>query len=412
MPPADGGIDAATSSTSASVFNPETATAFDERCHVDMERRSPGILVVVAGADPGLVGTALTTFLAQDRGDVDELHVFVSVLAGDYFRTALLRSADGIEPLTALFHKLAINRGDILFGNRTIHALGLPAEPSLPGPAADDALQVLRRLCSGNNRVSIVALPDAGALAVVAHAALQLVGHAHDRFFYLEMDAARAGRSPVAGRGRRSGSGRRPPASRAMLLSEVPTVLADRPLQPNDSFQQLATSRRLARQRLSEPGTLILDSKRRTVHIDDTEVKLPRLQFFWLFTLASIAPSAFPLRALSGNFQIDAHGRVVVAASHHERSSLEAITATARKIFITLFPESAEDFPEVFKRACGPSPGLPSSVAKINAQFKEVLGLGAKPYLIAGGRSMDGYRLTLPVTSIKTEPTAATQARH
>lgn len=186
----------------------------------------------------------------------------------------------------------------------------------------------------------------------------------------------------------------------------------DRPFQSTDTFQQLAKARRLARQRLSEPGTLVLHGKRRTVRVDDTEFTLPRLQFFWLFTLATLAPGAFPLKSLSGNFQIDAHGRVVVAASHPERASLEAVAAGVRKLFVTLFPGSADEFSQVFKRACGASPGLPSIVAKINTRLKHVLGLGAGPYLIAGGRSLDGYRITLPSTSIRTDPSVALSLKH
>jgi hypothetical protein len=58
----------------------------------------------------------------------------------------------------------------------------------------------------------------------------------------------------------------------------------------------------------------------------------------------------------------------------------------------------------VFTRACGPSPGLPSVIAKLNAHLKRALGGGAEPYLIAGGRGAGGYRLTLPPAQITLVP--------
>jgi hypothetical protein len=69
-----------------------------------------------------------------------------------------------------------------------------------------------------------------------------------------------------------------------------------------------------------------------------------------------------------------------------------------------LFPDAAEEFPFVLQRACGPTPGLPSVIAKLNARLKGALGAGAEPYLIAGGRRAGGYRLTLPPAQLKLVP--------
>jgi hypothetical protein len=52
-------------------------------------------------------------------------------------------------------------------------------------------------------------------------------------------------------------------------------------------------------------------------------------------------------------------------------------------------------------RSCGPHPGLPSTISKINAALRRALGRGAAPYLIQGGRGAGGYRLTLPASGIQ-----------
>jgi hypothetical protein len=53
------------------------------------------------------------------------------------------------------------------------------------------------------------------------------------------------------------------------------------------------------------------------------------------------------------------------------------------------------------QRACGPQPGLPSTISKINAALRRALGRGAGPYLIEGGRGTGGYRITLPASAIQ-----------
>jgi hypothetical protein len=149
------------------------------------------------------------------------------------------------------------------------------------------------------------------------------------------------------------------------------------------------------------------------VRIDDVEVTFPRLQFFWLFVLAALAPGAFPLKSLTGSFHVDTRGRVSIVGTPVDRAPLEALVAMLQKIFVTLFPGADDDFPRVLKHACGPSPGLPSIIAKINAKLKHALGIGAAPYLVTGGRGAEGYRLTLPTTNITIEPlVTAVHTRH
>ena len=360
------------------------------------ERQACHVLAVVAGSNVGVVGAALIAALARDPDSVDELHVITSGAAGGKLRASLLRAAGGTEPLTEWCRQLGIARGDVLFGSRTIHVLAESADASA-GETADEMLDTLRALCTGSNIVDVAASVDSGPLAVLAHAALGLVGRSSDQFYFIdtELESSRM-------RGVRS-TRARDLAPRPAILAPAPFVLSATPLAADVTFQELADSRRVARRRLADPGEMILDAQLRTVRVGTTHVVLPRLQFFWLFVFATLAPAAFPLRGLSGNFQVDAHGRIVLAATAPDRAALETVIGITRRLFTSLFPSATEDFPRMFKRACDVSPGLPSIVAKINARLKRELGLGATPYLIAGGRSAEGYRLTLAPVRIRTQ---------
>jgi hypothetical protein len=340
-----------------------------------------------------VVYAALAALAAHDRTCVDELHVWTSADAADRLSAVLLKPG-AASALADRCRRLGIAKADILFGRRTIHALG---GSGTPDGIADDALNILRTFCEDSrNEVTVVASSDAGVLGILAHAALQLVGRLADRFFVFDVrPRAGDGSGP---RRRREGRGSHP------ALLEVETILADKPAPANQSYHDLAASRRLSRRRLSQPGTLVLNGRRRVVRIDDVELSLPRLQFFWMFCLATLAPQALPLRVLSANVAVDTDGRIAVASKHPQRAHLEALVRHIRRVFVTLFPEATEEFPFVFKRACGPAPGLPSAIAKLNGHFRRALGSGAEPYLIAGGRGAGGYRLTLPPAAIKPVP--------
>jgi hypothetical protein len=246
------------------------------------------------------------------------------------------------------------------------------------------------------NEVTVVASSEAGAVGYLAYSALQFVGKLVARFFVLDVRPM-----PGVTSERRRGRGRR--ASRP-TLSEVPIILAERPMQPSQSYTELVTSRRLVRRRLSQPGTLTLDGRRRVIRIDDVELPVPRLPFFWMFCLATVAPHTIPFRLLFGNFDVEADGRITIAATHPQRAQLDVHTRHMKRVFVTLFPEAADEFPLVFKRACGPTPGLPIVIAKLNALLKRALGVGAEPYLIAGGRGTGGYRLKLAPAQIELVP--------
>jgi hypothetical protein len=358
------------------------------------ESRTFRVLVVAPGANPAVVRDAVMAVAATDRRGVDELHVLTPADAADRLRAALLKPGMA-SGLADRCRRLGIDTADIVFSRRAIHGLGGSGKT---GSIADDVLDALRPLCGDPmNEVTVVASSEAGAVGVLAYSALQLVGKLVARFFVLDVGST----AGVGSERRRQGNGRR--VSRR-TLSEVPIILAERPIPPSQSYTELLTSRRLVRRRLSQPGTLMLDGRRRVIRIDDVELPWPRLPFFWMFCLATLAPTALPLRLLCGNFDVEADGRITIAATHPERAPLADCARHLKQVFMTLFPEAAEEFPLIFKRACGPTPGLPSVMAKLNARLKHALGAGAKPYLIAGGRGAGGYRLTLPPAQIELVP--------
>ena len=346
------------------------------------ESRTFRVLVVAPGANPAVVHDAVAAVAAIDRRGADELHILTSADVADRLRASLLKGSMA-SALADRCRHLGIDPVDIVLTRRAIHGLGGSGKP---GAIADDVLDTLRRLCGDTmNEVTVVASSEAGVVGALAHSALQLVGKLTERFFILDT---------------RRGGGR---ASRPRL-SEVPIILAERPMQAGSSYTELVTARRLVRRRLFQPGALTLDGRRRVVRVDDVELPVPRLQFFWMFCLATLAPEPLPLPLLSGNFEIDANGRITLDSGHPQRTHLEGLARHLKRVFVTLFPEAADEFPLVFKRACGPAPGLPSVIAKLNALLKGALGVGAEPYLIAGGRRTVGYRLTLSPAHIELVP--------
>lgn len=358
-----------------------------------VESRTFRILVVAPGETATVVHDALTAAAANDADCFDELHVLTSADAADRLSAILLKPGTA-SALADRCRRVGIAKADILFGRRMIHALG---RSGTPDSIADEALNLLRSLCGNSmNEVTVVASSDAGVLGILAHSALQLVGRPTDRFFVL--DARPMAREGAVRRRRHEGHEFR------RALMEVGTILAERPTPSSQSYSELATSRRLARRRVTHPGILVLNGRQRVIGIDDVEVALPRLQFFWLFCLATLAPQALPLRVLSANVAVDADGRIAIAPKHPQRANLEALVRHLKRVFVTLFPEAAEEFAFVFKRACGSAPGLPAAIAKLNGQLKRVLGAGAEPYLVAGGRGAGGYRLTLPPAQITLLP--------
>jgi hypothetical protein len=334
--------------------------------------------------------TEALTLVTLEHGPVDELHVLAPAAGAGHVRSALLKTGS-TSGTPAGRRRPGMTIRDIVVGPRTIHGLGAPGNPHDMNALADDTLSILRDLCADDScDITMVAAPDAGALGMLARSALELVGRPGDRFYVLD---------PASDRSRRP------------LLIELPMLLAESRLASGQGYQELSAARRMARQRLQEPGVLALHASQRLVSIDEINVKLPRLQFYWLFCLAALAPDPLPLRLLSGHFSVSERGDIVVARAHPNRSQIKATIARLERLYSTLFPDSADDFAFVLKRACGESPGLPSAIAKLNGRLKRALGIGATPYLVAGRRNSGGFRLTLPPHKIKLEFPASAPAR-
>jgi hypothetical protein len=332
--------------------------------------------------------------ITENRHGIDELHVLTLADTTNTFRLALIRPGSATA-LSRWFTKPPSSQ-DVIGETRMIHSLGRGQARLSPGTVADDLLRVLHAFCEDRvNDVTLVVSPDAGLLGLLAGPAFQIASKPTDRMFVLE--PSRRGRaSAVRGRHTLSRSG---PA-----LLELPTVLAERSAAAAITYQELAKSRRLARLRLIEPGMLVMNASLRTVTAGDTVIVLPRLQFFWMYCFAMLAPNPFPLSELCATVTVGPEGRVSVAPP--SRRHLETLVARIRRAFVSLFPEAAHEFALMFTRACGPSPGLPSVVAKLNSALRRALEMGADPYLIVGGRRSGGYRLTLPPTQIELRPPA------
>ena len=322
--------------------------------------------------------------MTRDGDSVDELHVLVPAAQAVGARDALFKPGS-VSSFTSTCRRIGIARTDIMFGPRTIHGLGASDSRRPHRSWRTMSWTSFGGMCGdARSEVTLVAAPDAGALGILALSGLQLVGRPRDRFFVLDSESKRTSRRP--------------------MLLELPVLLAERSLPDGQRYHDLAASRRLARLRLSDPGVFVLNAAQRLIKIDELAVRVPRLQFFWMFCFATLAPHPFPLRLLSGNFHVDMHGTITIAPGHPDRTRIETISAHLKGIFAMLFPDSADEFALVLKRACGPVPGLPSVVAKLNANLKQALGIGAAPYLVAGLRGTAGYRLMLPPNRIKLEP--------
>jgi hypothetical protein len=134
--------------------------------------------------------------------------------------------------------------------------------------------------------------------------------------------------------------------------------------------------------------------------VGETVVTLPAMQFFWMYCLASTTGERIPLAELTGAF---ASGRrqPVPMTQKLPDGRVRVFPADLQRAFVQLFPMAADKFDAMYLRSCGPQPGLPSTISKINAALRRALGRGAAPYLIQGGRGAGGYRLTLPASGIQ-----------
>lgn len=308
----------------------------------------------------------------------DEIHVVAVSAHLERFRRHLLRTGLNTRFAT-LCSRLGIRRDDILLNERTLHALEVDRTDVL-AEAAERLYQVLRRVSlDGLNEMTVLVARDAAALGVLAHAAMQVVARPFDRFFV------------------ETGHGGRPATRRTLTkrveCAEVPLLLWDAE-EPVAHYMDAVTARRTERQRLEQPDPMRLDVRRRTVTIGGTEIRLPAMQFFWLYYLASSTGERLPLLEISIALSSSKRPHPVYVqklCGGHTR----AFPADLQRAFARLFPHGADRFDAMFLRSCGPQPGLPSTISKINAALRKALGRGAGPYLIQGGRGAGGYRVAL-----------------
>ena len=345
--------------------------------------RSLNIVVLVAGEQPaGMVECVLSQARQQHRLP-DEIHVVAPREQLARLHRELLREASGVSRFASLCARLGVSRDEILFNQRTLHAIDSVDAVVLSAPA-ERLFQLFRHLSHGGRHdLTVVVARDAAPIGVLAHAAMQIVAGSCDRFFV-----------EVAPRKRR-----KPGEEGRLNCAEVPLLLWDSDELPVAHYMDAVTRRRMERQRLEQPDPLRLDVRRRVAAVGGTVVRLPAMQFFWLYYLATSAGERFPLLEISSALAASKrHGAVLTQklAGGHVRS----FPADLQRAFVRVFPQAADKFDDMFARACGPHPGLPSTISKVNAALRRALGRGAAPYLIQGGRGAGGYRITLPASSI------------
>ena len=349
-----------------------------------MSESSHSHVFVLVGGER--IASTLERALAQacrEQRLPDEIHVISMPAHLERFRRHLLR--DGLQTRFAtLCARLGIRRDDILLNQRTLHGLEVNRTGVLADPA-EGLYQLLRRVSlDGLNEVTVLVAGDAAALGVLAHAAMQVVARPLDRFFV------------------ETGNGGRPAARRTKTkgieCAEVPLLLWDGE-EPVAHYMDAVAARRTERQRLEQPDAMRLDVRRRVVAIGGTEIRLPAMQFFWLYYLASSTGERFPLSEISTALS-SPRSSPPLFTQKLTGGRTRSFPADLQRAFARLFPQSGDKFDAMFQRSCGPHPGLPSTISKINAALRRALGRGAGPYLIKGGRGAGGYRVTLASSSI------------
>lgn len=345
------------------------------------------ILIVAPGRHPAAAVERAMLRLRDEQRVPHEIHV-----VAPRERLAELQRAcfgAGAARFAAACAATGFSRDEILFNQRTLHALDEPAVAD-GSTGADRVLALLRQLSSSDAVVlTVVVCEDAGPSGHFLHAALHVAGRIPDR---LLVDTSPA---PAHGKGHkvsRTGDGTR--------HVELPVLLWPAGELVPQTYAEAVKRRRVERLRLAKPDVLRLDARRRTVSVGETTVTLPAMQFFWTYYLASTCGERFPLAELTGAF---ASGRRQPAQLTQKlpEGRVRVFPADLHRAFVQLFPMAADKFEAMYLRSCGPQPGLPSTISKINAALRRALGGGAGPYLIQGGRGAGGYRLALPASGIQ-----------
>ena len=343
------------------------------------------ILIVAPGPHPADDVERAIARLATEQAAPHEVHVVATGQRLMDCQRALL--GDGAGRFAAACLAAGVPRDEILFNQRTLHLIGEQGGDC--AAHADNVVALLRRLATSDEVALTVVLSDAaGPAGYLAHAALHLVGRIQDR---LLIDSS----TPTASKR----GGRKSTEAQPDHL-ELPLLLwpANEPAPP--TYLEAVKRRRTERLRIAKPEVLHLNIRKRTVSVGDTTVTLPAMQFFWLYYLASTTGERLPLGELA---HVLASGRRHAAQLTQKLPDgrVRMFPADLQRAFVQLFPMAADKFEAMYLRSCGPHPGLPSTISKINAALRRALGRGAEPYLIQGGRGAGGYRLTLPSSGIQ-----------
>jgi hypothetical protein len=348
-------------------------------------RRQSHLLVVAPGQDPAAMVERVVARLGEERRMPDEVRVIAGRRQLTEIRRVLLTAA-GARRFAALCAQAGFARDEILFNQRTLHPLDTNEDED--GAAiADRLLDLLRRLSSSEDAsLTIAVAEDAGLAGYLLHCCLQVVGRSSDRLVIFTTGEA----------SRRPGAGSRPSGSRQI---EIPLLLWPATEPVPATYAEAVVARRSERRRAASRDVLRLDRRRRTVAFGETSVTLPPMQFFWLYYLASTPGERFPLAELTARFGNGKRYRPFVQKLSDGR--LRSFPADLQGVFLQLFPHAADKFDAMYSRACGPDPGLPSTISKINAALRRALGRGVGPYLIESGRGAGGYRITLPASAIQ-----------
>ena len=318
--------------------------------------------------------------LGQERRLPHEVHVIAPRL--QLADVQSLFSGNGAGRFTEWCAAVNFPREEILFNGRTLHASDDMLRDASAG--ADRLLSILRQLSAPGRACFTAAISrDSGALGHLLHAALHVVAGTEDRL-WIDVGDARS-ECPTFG---------------CADFAEVPLLLwpANEPIPT--TFADAVRRRYAERRRVVRPDPLRLDLRRRIISVGDTSIRLPAMQFFWLSYLATTPGERFPLAEIV-NVLASAKRATGQVTQKLSDGRVRTFPTDLQRMFVHLFPQGADKFEEMYRRACGLPPGLPSTISKINGALRQALGRGAPPYLIKGGRGAGGYRITLPASAIQ-----------
>jgi hypothetical protein len=348
-------------------------------------RRPSHILVIAPGQEPAAMVERAVASLGKERRMPDEIRVIAGRRQLAEIRRVLL-SATGGRRFAALCTQAGFVRDEILINQRTLHPLDTNGDEDCTA-IADWLLDLLRRLSSSEDASLTVAVAeDAGLAGYLLHCCLQVVGRSSDRLVIFTTGAASRG----------PGARSRPSGWRQV---EIPLLLWPATEPVPATYAEAVAARRSERRRAASREVLRLDRRRRTVAFGETSLTLPPMQFFWLYYLASTPGERFPLAELTARFGAGKRHQPFVQKLSDGR--LRSFPGDLQRVFKQLFPYSTDKFDAMYQRACGPNPGLPSTISKINAALRRAFGRGVGPYLIESGRGAGGYRITLPASAIQ-----------